>query len=308
MSDIEAAFSCYLCNSTNLVSLRVPRLWIGESYAFSGLLGKLGLSKCKTCGLIFTNPRPATKRLDRFYSGDSYVCHTIAGSASGSRKASYLIDLIEQSYTGPRTLLDFGCGSGAFMSVAQQSGWKVRGLEPGQRGRESCVNLGLNVAATLNALKGERFGVITLHHVLEHVPDPIKILRDLRPLLTPHGILFVEVPNARSLRAVCATNLIRSLSPKVDERYRAFPIHLMYHRRKTLALAVQRAGYKELYSSTVGIGLDEFFVESAKNHSGGSKAAPLRKARSPILSFVKNVFLQLGFGENLLIMATPQHE
>jgi SAM-dependent methyltransferase len=308
MAEIECTASCYLCNSTNLAPLRVPRQWIGEASAFTGLRGELGLSRCKTCGLIFTNPRPSPERLDTFYNGDNYDCHTVSGSSSGNQKAGYLLNVIDKARNhGPKTLLDFGCGSGAFMAAAQELGWKVKGFEPGQRGRTSCASLGFKVAATMDELTGEQFGVITLHHVLEHISDPIQTLSHLRSLLTPDGVLFIEVPNAQSLRARLATDLVRSLSTKVDERYRAFPIHLMYYTRRTLSSVAGRAGFKVQSSSTAGMGMEEFFIKSpAQNGSRQTlPALPPRKVKSTARTFVRDAFLRSMLGENLVIIAAP---
>jgi SAM-dependent methyltransferase len=306
--DTEVVHCCYLCRCTTLAPLRVPHQWIGEDGVFNGLRTQLGLSRCKNCGLIFTNPRPAAHHLERFYGGENYSCHTTEGSSSTGKKAAALLKFISARSPQPsKTLLDVGCGSGAFMAAAQKAGWQVSGMEPGERGRESCAKLGFNVATSLESLTGKQFGVITLIHVLEHLPDPIKILSFLSSLLTSNGILIVEVPNAHSLRARLATDFVRSHTTRIDERYRAFPIHMMYYTHSTLSNVMERAGYNVKQSFTTGMGLDEYFITPpAPGNSGSLKSRP-RNGRSSIRSFVRDSFLRAGLGENLIIASQPSN-
>jgi SAM-dependent methyltransferase len=304
--DTEVIHCCYLCRCTTLAPLRVPRQWIGEDGVFNGLRTQLGLSRCKNCGLIFTNPRPAEHHLERFYGGENYSCHTTEGSSSAGKKAAALLEFISARSLQPsKTLLDVGCGSGAFMAAAQKAGWKVSGMEPGERGRESCAKLGFNVAGSLESLSGEQFDVITLIHVLEHLPDPIKTLSLLSSFLSGNGILIVEVPNAHSLRARLATDFVRSRSTRIDERYRAFPIHLMYYTHSTLSNVMERAGYVVKELRTTGMGLEEYLIRSpAPGNPGSVKSLP-RRRRSYIRSFVRDSFLRAGLGENLIIASQP---
>jgi SAM-dependent methyltransferase len=306
MPGTEAIHCCYLCGGSILAPLRLPAKWIGEADVFTGLRTQLGLCRCKNCGLIFTNPRPAAHLLEKFYGGENYSCHTTESSSSAGNKAAALLKFINAAHHQPsKTLLDAGCGSGAFMAAAQQAGWIVRGMEPGQRGRASCAKLGFNVAASLEELTGEKFSVITLIHVLEHLPDPIKILSLLSSLLSSNGLLIVEVPNAHSLRARLATNFVRSRSTRVDERYRAFPIHLMYYTRSALFRVMELAGYDVTKSFTTGMGLDEFFIRAPVPGKSGSLKTERQRRRSYIKSFVRDSFLKAGFGENLILVAQP---
>ncbi len=70
--------------------------------------------------------------LSAFYSGDTYSCHEASGSASSGVKADYILNRVTHflPHETPRTLLDFGAGSGGFLSQARSKGWKVQGYEP----------------------------------------------------------------------------------------------------------------------------------------------------------------------------------
>jgi len=101
-----------------------------------------------------------------------------------------------------RRLLDVGCGTGDFLLFMREKGWKVVGLELSSEARRMTRRRRLNVhALTVGeflsqcpAEKG-RFDVVSMFHVLEHLPDPVKILQGVKRLLSPLGVVVVQVPN-----------------------------------------------------------------------------------------------------------------
>ena len=208
----------------------------GFSDTFHTLRSRIGLVSCRTCDLVFTNPRPSERLLAAFYSGDTYDCHDPNLTSAGGVQADVILSRVTKLLpsAAPKTLLDFGCGAGGFLLSAQQRGWDAQGFEPGRRGIETCRRHGLTVTSDLSALPRDYFGVITLQHVFEHLSNPTAVLSQLRPLLRSDGLLLVQVPNARSLRARFALPSLCARFP-VDDRHRAFPIHLMYYLRSHAA-------------------------------------------------------------------------
>src|SRR5439155_3001922 len=100
-------------------------------------------------------------------------------------------------------LLDVGCGDGLFLAIAGRAGWSVEGIEFSPEGaRRATHRLGRPIAvgdlARDTALAGP-FDVITLWHVLEHLPDPATALRAARARLRPGGLLVAAVPNLDNL-------------------------------------------------------------------------------------------------------------
>lgn len=294
---------CPLCGATERARLRTPGRWIGDQH-FNGLRGTLGLVRCRGCSLIFTDPRPLPEQLEAFYDSDVYECHEAAPSAAAASKAAYVFARAERHLPAgaPRTLLDYGAGGGTFLLDARELGWKGWAFEPGRRGLESCRRAGLPATDDLGELPRGAFGLVTLNHVLEHIADPVDTLSSLRPLLAPGGRLCVEVPNARSLRARLA-GLIGG--ERVDEAYRAFPIHLMYYTAGTLCRMLARAGWAVEATFTMGLGLDELYIAEQKSRSARRAGNGPHRVRSLWRRVARDAFLSLGLGENLVAIATP---
>lgn len=309
--DVERLDSCPLCAGRSFDPLAVPHIWIGPDI-FGSLRGSLGLARCNACGLVFTNPRPSNERLGAFYSGDTYACHAVAGSASAGAKADFLLDRINHYLPAevPRTLLDFGAGGGAFIAHALTRGWDARGFEPGKRGLETCRAAGLDVTDSLSEIPSSAFGVITLFHVFEHLGNPDEVLDEVRRMLRPDGRLVIEVPNVASLRARAS---LPALSQKAgfDERYRAFPIHLMYYTADTLRRMLEKSGWTVEGSFTLGLGLDELFLKPDlpnENENRATERQAVKRAAAPkrrLRHALRDAFLEAGLGENLAVVARP---
>jgi SAM-dependent methyltransferase len=309
MPSFAALHKCPVCDGTSFRPLPVPGRWIGCE-VFDAVANDIGLVRCTHCGLHFINPRPSDELLDAFYSGDTYGCHDPEGSASAGSKAEFLLQQIECSVVAdlPRTLLDYGCGGGAFIRRAIARGWNAQGFEPGRRGREACLRGGLEVAERVEQLPEVQFSAVTLHHVFEHLQDHAAILKGIQRVLAPGGLLFIEVPNVRSLRARLSTPWsIRKL--RFDERHRAFPIHLSYFDSRTLRHLLERSGWSVVNEFTAGLGLDELRIKPPQR-SPKPRAAVVAASHTTRLRWlrqlVKKLVLGSGLGENLCVFATPR--
>jgi 2-polyprenyl-3-methyl-5-hydroxy-6-metoxy-1,4-benzoquinol methylase len=101
-------------------------------------------------------------------------------------------------------LLDVGCSSGAFLSAAASLGVRVEGVEPAARPAETAIKMGLNVHHGLLqdlALPENAFDVITLFEVIEHLKDPLTLLRACLHVLRPEGLLVIRTGNTDSWTA-----------------------------------------------------------------------------------------------------------
>jgi SAM-dependent methyltransferase len=112
---------------------------------------------------------------------------------------------LDEHLTHPGSLLDIGSATGSFLSIAQARGWRVLGVEVSQAAREIAAGHGHRCVATMGeAAEHGPFDAITMHHVLEHLDDPVGAVREAVSLLRPSGRLLIEVPNWNSLeRRAC---------------------------------------------------------------------------------------------------------
>jgi 2-polyprenyl-3-methyl-5-hydroxy-6-metoxy-1,4-benzoquinol methylase len=294
--------------------LPVPSRWIGRE-VFAPLAETLGLVRCNACRLVYVNPRPSDRTLAAFYDRDDYGFHGGDASAASGARADFFLQRILRHLppTAPRTLLDYGAGGGGFLKHARERGWQVRGFEPARRGIASCRAAGLDVTDCLDDLPSAEFGVITVHHVLEHVPNPGDVLRQMRRLLAADGRLYVEVPNARSLRAHLSFPLLSRHFP-IDERYRAYPIHLLYYSPQTLQQQLAKAGWSVEHLFTIGLGIDELVArdtceaeQPARPTDGVIASNTALPARRRLRHALRDCFLDACLGENLGAVARIAH-
>jgi SAM-dependent methyltransferase len=134
------------------------------------------------------------------------------------------------------TLLDIGAGSGLLSLAAREAGLQAWGVEPStflvRRARvEHGVEL-LEGTYPHPSLSGMRFDIIALLDVLEHVPHPLALLRNVREALNPGGLVVLGTPNCRSLAA--------RLLGRRWWHYRA--AHVGYFDRRTLTETLHRVG------------------------------------------------------------------
>lgn len=143
---------------------------------------------------------------------------------------------IQASETG--RLLDVGCGGGAFLRRMRKAGWVVAGTEPDAKAAARlAAQEGFPVYSSLEEMIKEReqhFDVIVLSHVIEHLPDPIHTLIQLRSLLSADGRLLLTTPNARSLGSRIFGAFWRGLEP---------PRHFNVFSPDSLRQALERAGF-----------------------------------------------------------------
>jgi SAM-dependent methyltransferase len=144
-------------------------------------------------------------------------------------------------WVGEGRYLDVGCGSGGSLGVAKALGWKVSGIEMDKAAAAKALRFTekIHVGDILSALfPGGGFDLVTAFHVLEHVPDPIAVVRRMLDWLAPDGQLIIEVPNAGGLGASLFGKAWSGLE---------LPRHLAQFTPQSLASAVERAGGKMLW-------------------------------------------------------------
>ena len=159
--------------------------------------------------MLVTSPQPNQKDLPRYYDSDTYISHTDSKKGlvpflyqqvkkHALRKKLRLINRLNQ---GAGQLADLGAGTGGFLEIAKREGWEVSGVEPDHGARELALRKGLELQESIASLCGKQFDVVTLWHVLEHLPDLEEQIKIIMGLVRPGGHLVVAVPNWRSFDA-----------------------------------------------------------------------------------------------------------
>ena len=158
--------------------------------------------------LLITFPKPSLEKLPSYYESEDYISHT-DGKRSLFERMYHLIKTIAlknkvklinaQSQKGQ--LLDIGAGTGDFLVFAKNDGWQITGIEPSVKAKAIAINKGVNFADNLSDLESNSFDVITMWHVLEHVPNLDEYIFELKRLIKPTGTILIAVPNFKSFDA-----------------------------------------------------------------------------------------------------------
>ena len=147
--------------------------------------------------------------LPKYYESDDYISHT-DGKRSLFEKVYHWVksyslkkkvSLINSFHPEKGRLLDIGAGTGDFLATAKANGWQITGLEPNEKARNSAISKGVSFENDSKSIENQSFDVITMWHVLEHVPDIEQQIKDLKRLLRPNGTIIIAVPNYKSFDA-----------------------------------------------------------------------------------------------------------
>ena len=242
---------CCHCGESKVLGAASDRLFHTTDKEFE-------LHECGQCGIIFLAPTPREEEIASYYP-----CGYWWQTADRSHQANSwhkLLDTYRQAIIrglvrrirrlatkvpGSRVrLLDVGCGDGLFLAACEQPRWVLLGLDQSLdalgAARERAL-LGVT-QGTVNSLPfgGDSVDLITMLHVLEHLPEPHQPLREVHRALSPDGLLVVQVPNARSLQRYL-----------FGRRWAGFdaPRHLVNYSSKTLRALLEQNGFSLVWMS-----------------------------------------------------------
>lgn len=215
-------------------------------------------------------PLPDEKEITRFYQSRYYdlvrkggrapdVRRLMAGGEEADRerfwlRSTFYTDILEvlerQGNLNPKNLLDIGCGTGEFIAFMKQNGWEVVGLELSRKGAAIAKSNGLEVYGlsieeflATHPKYSSTFAVVTMLHVLEHVPDPVEFLNMVRKLLTGVGVVVIQVPNDFSELQLSAQQHLQK-----EPWWIAIPDHINYFDFQSLHALLDGLGFEVIYS------------------------------------------------------------
>jgi len=159
--------------------------------------------------ILKTHPQPSLDVLSKYYESDDYISHTDSKRSLfekvyqivKTKNISDKVKLITAANKATGKLLDIGCGTGDFLAVANNVGWETVGYEPNEKARSLAQKKDVALVAEISDLADASFDVITMWHVLEHVPDVEAQIKELRRLVKPGGTIVIAVPNFKSYDA-----------------------------------------------------------------------------------------------------------
>jgi len=260
---LEKLTNCPICNSTKSELHKTVKDCTVSQEDFD-------IVKCTSCEFLFTNPRPNPESLGDYYKSEDYISHTNKSNSpinliyklARTQTLKWKFSLVNK--TAPKTILDYGCGTGHFLNYCHKKEIKVNGFEPDEDARKIAQqNLGEAIFASTLAIKNT-FDVITLWHVLEHIPNLNEAMIWLKNHLAKNGRLIIAVPNSESYDA------------KIYDKYWAaydVPRHLYHFTKNTLTdLAIKHSFCVE---SIHPMKLDSFYVSLLSNKHKHNQTKPI---------------------------------
>ena len=243
------------------------------------------VEQCTECGMLLTNPRPTVSAAPTYYQSAEYISHK--SSATGPINSIYLImrwftlrwkySLVKPFLTR-KTLLDFGCGTGAFLQHCQRAGVNVFGVEPSEEARALAETGGIKATATINEIPDHRCDVITMWHVLEHVYDLDATLKAIHGRLDDHGTIFIAVPNWQSHDAAT-----------YGSHWAAYdlPRHIWHFSKEHMTKLLEKSGFKLI--RVLPMKLDAYYVSLlSEKYKANGKLGPSNALHGLITAYQSN--------------------
>ncbi len=159
--------------------------------------------------ILKTHPQPTLDKLGSYYEFEDYISHTDGKRTLFEKMYHFIkrkairdkVSLINSHQPLKGRILDIGAGTGDFLLECKNQNWEILGIEPNDKAKGIAVGKGIKFGDTIEKLESNSFDVITMWHVLEHVPDVEHQVAELKRLLKPSGTIIIAVPNFKSYDA-----------------------------------------------------------------------------------------------------------
>ena len=242
---------------------------------------------CQKCDLTYATKHP--RNFDDVYSQNDYLKKSILSYDKNRKYRIKRFGLerikILKKYKKKGKLLDFGCGTGWFLEGAKDY-FESYGVEYSDTIREWLLDkFDIKAYKTLENIKYEKFDIITAFDVIEHVPDPLDLLNNLKKKLKKDGIILIYTPNFNSL----GFNYLG-----INNNLLCPPNHLFYFNKKSFDHMCKKANLKILETQYRGLDVGDIYAKI--NQKGSKEITNFLNHNSTILQkFLDNI----GFSNHI---------
>jgi SAM-dependent methyltransferase len=249
-----------------------------------GMEGRFTYGTCSACGVCYENPRPDEGILPHYYPFaygglfkdlDGEAQKRIASEVHTFRAAGIL------RHVNCGSLFDVGCGSGFFMEYMRRNGWSVAGIDTSAAhtafARDRLLLSNVRTGSwPISPESADRYDVVTMFHVLEHMIDPVSAIKAAHALLKPSGFIVIETPNIQSWPArIFGRHWVTLDAPR----------HLVLFSLQTLRRCLDQAGFQVVelitcspstmeYSESIRYALRAFFRRPSRLDTFSSTPKP----------------------------------
>lgn len=273
--------NCPICNGTTWSESLVCQDHTASKENFT-------LQRCRTCEFIVTSPRPDNHQLGRYYISTDYISHTDKAATfidriyilARSFTLRWKINIVRKYLSSTdKLVLDYGCGTGDFLNTCRENNMTIAGVEPSPAARRIAEEkTGATIATTIEGLDGQQFDVITLWHVLEHVPQLNDLVSRLASSITENGTIFIAVPNHKSYDAA-----------KYKQHWAAYdvPRHLWHFSRENITRLL--ANHSLTVQTILPMKLDSYYVSMlSEKHKCNGRTTFLNLLKAVFTGFISN--------------------
>lgn len=248
-------FRCINCGSIKYVDIALK---CRDSEAFKIL-------KCKECNLVQLDHMPEIFEDQNFYDTDQQVKNCISDLTLEQMKVNAKEDnlrryeMIKRYSSEESKLLEIGCGYGFFLELLQDNGFFAKGIEIGEERRrianKRCNNRvqSINLLADTMLESSEKFDIVCLFQVLEHISNPVLFLSNINQLfLKDSSAVIIEIPNLDD-------QMLNQSKGYFDFYWQR--AHLIYYNKQTVKMVLEKAGYyiEDIY------GIQRYGLENSFN-------------------------------------------
>jgi 2-polyprenyl-3-methyl-5-hydroxy-6-metoxy-1,4-benzoquinol methylase len=276
--------------------------------------------RCSQCGLTFA-PQSQTEDAPELYDesftrASKHPTYEFDGEnyslRAGQVWSKHFLRLSKYKQSG--RILDIGCSLGFLLDHARQFGWEPYGIEVSPYAVEYAQKkLNIKVEQGIlqeNTFPGSFFDVVICSHVVEHVPSPRMLLRLIRKILRPGGVVLILVPTQFASLSYRVLGKVRGEGP---------PLHLYFFSRRTLSSLLVQEGFSVVQSEmntevahlvgafTASKKLENKLENQSEQIINNPSKTPIERLRNAAVRAGKTIINQTGtvldFGDELIIYA-----